>query len=199
MVEWFDETVGQLMTSLKQRELADNTIVIYIADNGWIQKPDGPRYAPKSKQSPFDGGLRTPIMIHWPAKIAPKMSNSLAQSIDLVPTIRHALGLPVDDSLPGINLLDEAAVESRKAIFGNCFTHNSKDLEAPGKSLRWRWMIEGNQKLIVPSETNEPNDSVALFKLDVDPNETRNVALENPTRVQELRSKLDAWWKPEDL
>ena len=199
MVEWFDETVGQLMTSLKQRDLADNTIVIYIADNGWIQKPDGPRYAPKSKQSQFDGGLRTPIMIHWPAKIAPKMSNSLAQSIDLVPTIRHALGLPVDDSLPGINLLDEAAVESRKAIFGNCFTHNSKDLETPSKSLRWRWMIEGNQKLIVPSEANEPNDSVALFELDIDPNETRNVALENPTRVHELRSKLDAWWNPEDL
>ena len=60
-------------------------------------------------------------------------------------------------------------------------------------------MIEGNQKLIVPSEANEPNDSVALFELDVDPNETRNTALENPTRVQELRSQLDAWWKPEDL
>lgn len=197
MVEWFDETVGQLMQSLKDRELLENTLVVYIADNGWIQNPNNPRYAPKSKQSQFDGGLRTPIMIHWPKKIAPEMSDSLAQSIDLVPTITNALGLPVDSSLPGINLLDQEAVLARKAIFGGCFTHNSKDLNEPSKSLRWRWMIEGNQKLVVPNAAIEPNDSVCLYDLDTDPNEVRNVATENSDRVQELRLELDRWWTPE--
>ncbi len=196
MVEWFDESVGQLIGGLKDRGQLENTIVIYLADNGWIQSPDNTRYAAKSKQSQYDGGLRTPIMVHWPKKIAPKMSNELAQSIDLMPTLRSALGLPADNSLPGINLLDEAAVQSRKALFGECFTHNSNDLDSPEKSLRWRWMIEGNRKLIVSNPLVEPTESIELYQLDSDPMEVRNLAEMEQAQVASLRKKLDAWWEP---
>ena len=196
MIEWFDETVGQLMDGLKEKGLADNTIVVYLADNGWIQSPDNSRYAPKSKQSQFDGGLRTPIMIRWPSKVAPRMSQSLAQSIDIVPTILKATGLPNDPSLPGINLLDEQALQSRGSIFGCCFTHNSNDLDEPSKSLRWRWMIDGNTKLIVPNASVEPNEVIALYQLDTDPTETKNVAESNQAKVQEMNKKLDDWWLP---
>ena len=195
MVEWFDETVGQLLEVLKANGQLDNTIIVYIADNGWIQNPDNPRYAPKSKQSPYDGGLRTPIMVHWPKKIAPKMSNDLAQSIDLIPTLRKALGLPADPTLPGIDLLDDAAVRSRTTIFGECFTHNSNDLDNPSKSLRWRWVIEGNTKLIAPNSPVEKG-SDELYQLDTDPTETHNRASDAPARVQELLAKLNQWWTP---
>jgi arylsulfatase A-like enzyme len=197
MIEWFDETVGQLMGGLRERGLLENTIVIYVADNGWIQSPDKPRYAPKSKQSQFDGGLRTPIMIHWEGKVTPRMSDDLAQSIDFVPTLRKAVGLPADSTLPGIDLLDEKAVQSRKSIFGCCFTHNSNDLNEPSKSLRWRWMIEGTTKLIVPNKKVEPDESVSLYRLDTDPNENHNVADANLQQVQAMQSKLDQWWRPE--
>ena len=60
---------AQLLDHLDEQKLAENTIVVYVADNGWIQNLDGPRYAPKSKQSPYDGGLRTPIMVRWPGHI----------------------------------------------------------------------------------------------------------------------------------
>ena len=196
MIEWFDESVGQLMDGLKERGQLENTIVVYIADNGWIQSPDNTRYAPKSKQSQYDGGVRTPIMIHWPKKIAAKMSDELAQSIDLLPTLRSALGLPVDASLPGINLLDEKAVASRKAIFGECFTHNSNDLDRPEKSLRWRWMIEGNKKLIVPNALIESKAETELYQLDSDPTEVNNLAGLQSENVLELRKKLDSWWDP---
>ena len=196
MVEWFDESVGQLMDGLKDRVQIENTIVIYLADNGWIQSPDNTRYAAKSKQSQYDGGLRTPIMVHWPKKIMPKMSDALAQSIDLMPTLRGALGLPADNSLPGINLLDDSAVQSRKTLFGECFTHNSNDLDSPEKSLRWRWMIEGNTKLIVPNPRVEPTDSIELYRLDSDPMEVRNLAEIEQTQVAALRKKLDEWWEP---
>lgn len=196
MIEWFDESVGQLMDGLKERGQLENTIVVYIADNGWIQSPDNTRYAPKSKQSQYDGGVRTPIMIHWPKKIAAKMSDELAQSIDLLPTLRSALGLPVDASLPGINLLDEKAVASRKAIFGECFTHNSNDLDRPEKSLRWRWMIEGNKKLIVPNALVESKAETELYQLDSDPTEVNNLAGLQSENVLELRKKLDSWWDP---
>lgn len=196
MVEWFDESVGQLMDGLKERGQSENTIVVYVADNGWIQSPDNSRYAPKSKQSQYDGGLRTPIIVHWPKKIAPKMSDDLAQSIDLMPTLRSALELPVDKSLPGINLLDDAAVKSRKTLFGECFTHNSNDLDVPAKSLRWRWVINGNTKLIVPNPSVEPKEKIELYQLDTDPTEVRNLADSEKTRVVELQTKLDSWWNP---
>ncbi len=196
MVEWFDESVGQLMDSLKERGQFDNTIVVYLADNGWIQSPDNTRYAPKSKQSQYDGGLRTPIMIHWPKKISPRMSDDLAQSIDLMPTLRMALGLPADKTLLGINLLDEAAVKARKTLFGECFSHNSNDLDAPEKSLRWRWIIDGNSKLIVPNPSVEPKERNELYQLDTDPMEERSLADSDSALVLALRKKLDTWWEP---
>lgn len=196
MVEWFDESVGTLVTGLKDRNQLDNTIIVYIADNGWIQNPNDPRYAPKSKQSQYDGGLRTPILIHYPAKVRPQVCQNLAQSIDIMPTILAALGLPIDATLPGINLLDQEAVQARKRIYGECFTHNSQDLDAPNKSLRWRWMIEDELKLIVPSKSNEPDATVELYRLDSDPKEENNLAEKESATVARLNNSLDEWWKP---
>ena len=66
MCEWFDETCGQLLDFVKQQGLADNTLVVFLADNGWIQDAAGNNYAAKSKQSQYDGGLRTPIILRLP-------------------------------------------------------------------------------------------------------------------------------------
>lgn len=71
MVEWFDETCGTLLDHLDREGLAENTIVVYVADNGWITDPKTGRFAPKSKLSPYDGGLRSPIMLRWPGRIKP--------------------------------------------------------------------------------------------------------------------------------
>ena len=196
MVEWFDETCGQLLDHLDQRGLAENTIVVYVADNGWIQNPDGPRYAPRSKQSQYDTGLRTPIMIRWPGKVQPKKSESLAMSIDLVPTLLHAAGAKRPENLQGIDLLDEQAVANRKRIFGECFTHNAVDIENPASSLRWRWVIDGSTKLIVPNAANEPDSQVELYDLAKDEFERENLAAGQPERVAELTKALDAWWNP---
>ncbi len=196
MIEWFDETVGNIMDELSQRQLLENTIVVYVADNGWIQSQDNARYAPKSKQSPYDGGLRTPIIVNWKGHIEPQISSHLAQSIDIVPTLRKALQLPADDSLPGIDLLDEKSVARRSTIFGSCFSHNSNDLDDPSRSLRWRWMIDGNTKLIVPNPELEPNGSVELFDLEQDPFENNNLADRDSDRLKEMTKALDSWWNP---
>jgi uncharacterized sulfatase len=196
MIEWFDETVGQLLDHLERRKLSDKTIVLYVADNGWIQNPDGPRYAPKSKQSPYDGGLRTPIMIRWPGKVRPRMSEDLALSIDLAPTLLAALGEKPTPAMQGINLLDENAARARHAIHGECFTHNARDLDRPAANLRWRWIVDGPWKLIVPDPTNEPGQKPELYNLADDPHEETNLAAEHPARVEKMRVALDAWWNP---
>jgi uncharacterized sulfatase len=194
MVEWFDETCGQLLDYLDRERLADNTIVAYVADNGWIQSLDRPQYAPKSKQSPYDGGLRTPIMIRWPRKVTPRMNGAAVSSIDLCPTLLRACGVPAPDDLPGVNLLDADAVSARTAVFGECFTHNAVDLENPAANLRWRWVISDGWKLIVPVPQNEPTGKFELFNLAVDPKEETNLAETEPARVASLRERLDAWW-----
>jgi uncharacterized sulfatase len=193
-IEWFDETVGQLLEHLDKQGLAENTIVAFVADNGWIQDPESPKFAAKSKQSPYDGGLRTPIMLRWPGKIAPRKSEALATSLDFYPTLLTALGLKPAADLPGLNLLDGTALAKRQQLFGECYTHDAKDLANPAASLRWRWMIDGHTKLIVPAAQNEPTEKTELYDLAADPNEERSLAASQADRVAELSQKLDAWW-----
>ncbi len=194
MVEWFDETCGALLAHLDKEGLAENTIVAYVTDNGWITNPDTGRYAPRSKQSPYDGGLRTPIMLRWPGKIAPQKSAALASSLDLAPTLLAAAGLKPTKEMLGVNLLDEKAVAARKTIFGECFTHNAVDLHKPAANLRWRWAIEGDWKLIVPAKQNEPDAAIELFNLAADSGEIKNLAATESARVTKLRAQLDEWW-----
>ena len=194
MCEWFDETVGEVLAKLEKSGLAENTIVIYLHDNGWIQDPAHPRYAPKSKQSPYEGGVRTPIMVRWIGKVAPGESQDLAHSIDLMPTILKALGVGLPEGLPGIDLLDPQATAARKMIFGECFTHNAINLDVPQENLRWRWAIRGTWKLIIPNPSIEKEGVLELYDLDADPTEERNLAKSNLQLVEDLGDEIDKWW-----
>lgn len=195
MVDWFDETCGELLGYLDKEGLAQDTIVVYFADNGWITDPKTGRFAPKSKQSPYDGGLRTPIMVRWPGKVAPKMSDTPVSSLDLFPTILNACGAGASapKDLPGVDLTSDAAVAGRSTLMGECFTHNFVDIENPASSLRWRWILEDGFKLIVPAAQNEKGEA-ELYQLTTDAGEETNLAAGETARVAALRAKLDAWW-----
>ena len=159
MCEWFDETCGSLLDHLDDRKLSENTLVIYVTDNGWIQRtsttkvPDGwrPSFAPKSKQSPYDGGVRTPIMVRWKGKLRGRLHSSLVSSIDLMPTILDACGVKPPPKLPGVSLLPACRGKKgsvHNALFGESFAHDIADLDRPAASLLYRWAIEGDWKLI---------------------------------------------------
>ena len=194
MVEWFDETCGQLLDLVEARGLSKNTIVVYVADNGWITDPKTGRFAPRSKLSPYDGGLRTPILVRWPGHTAPARIETPVSSVDLVPTLLRAAGLSPPEALPGEDLLDEKAIAARDAVFGACFTHDGVDLESPASGLRWRWIVSGQWKLIAPAAHNVPEGKVELFRVTDDPHELANLAEVKPEEVARLRKRLDAWW-----
>jgi uncharacterized sulfatase len=194
MIEWFDETCGQLVDHLQARGLTKDTMVLYLADNGWIQDPERDQYAPKSKQSPYDGGLRTPILVRWPGTVAPRTSDQPVLSLDLAPTILTAAGLKPPAAMPGVDLRDEAAVARRKAIFGEIFTHNAVDIHRPASSLRYRWALEGDWKLILPDPRNTPGGAPELYDVTSDPFETHNVAEREGARVARLSGLIDGWW-----
>lgn len=195
MVEWFDESIGELIATLEKTGQRQNTIIAYVADNGWIQDPATPRYAARSKQSQYDGGLRTPILVNWPGRIAAKRHDDVVvSSLDLLPTLLGCVGVAVPGGLDGIDLRDAAAVAARPAIFGACYTHDAKDLDVPAKNLRWRWGISGGWKLILPDATNEPGSAPQLFHLDRDAMEEKDLAGTHPEQVERLRGLIDGWW-----
>jgi uncharacterized sulfatase len=197
MCEWFDETIGELLGKLEANGQAKDTIVIYLHDNGWIQDPDSPDFAPRSKRSPNDGGVRTPIIIKWPGHVKVAESEYLASSVDLAPTILAAVELRPQKNMQGINLLDPHWVASRPAVYGEVFEHNAIDIHKPAANLQYRWMVDGNWKLIVPHEPNVKDGKPELYDIVKDPHEKADLAAKNPEKVAELTKKLDSWWKPE--
>ena len=195
MCEWFDVTCGQLLAHLDKKGLSQNTLVVFVVDNGWIQRRDSGGYAPKSKRSPYDGGLRTPIMLRLPGRIEPKRDDETpVVSVDLAPTILTACGLDPATDMPGLNLLDKEALSNREAIFGETFTHNAIDVRNPASSLEYRWCIEGRWKLIVPNPANVPGGQTELYDVIADPHETENLAAKDPDRAARIRGLIDAWW-----
>jgi uncharacterized sulfatase len=217
MCEWFDETCGELLGYLQREGIAEKTIVIYLADNGWVQSPDRAGFAPKNKTTPFDRGHRTPIMVRWPGKVKPSRSESLASSIDIMPTVLAALDLHKPPGLSGINLLDTKAVQARRYAFGECFTVRAQSLDDPAANLLWRWATDGRWRLVLPRTcetdpalTTIPRDSYLtpdlvatlsaakpmLYDVPEDPGEDRNLADSHPDIVAALRSELDALWRP---
>jgi len=222
-VEWFDRTCGELLDYLDQKGLRENTIVIYTCDNGWIQNPDkANQFAPRSKLTPYEGGVRTPIMICWPGKLKPRMDKEhLASNVDLWPTLGALLKIAPPKNLPGIDLTNGRAVARRSRIFGEQYAHNVADVDDPTRSLQHRWIIEGWWKLIVPRPTPEPSregkptsgpqtalpssqglgvapsgKSPELYNLRDDPWEKNDLAANEAARVKKLGRQLDAWWKP---
>jgi len=214
MCEWFDETCGQLVDHLKKRKVSDNTLIVYVTDNGWIQRtpttevPDGwkPQFAPRSKQSANEGGIRTPIMLCWPGRIAPSDRDDVVSSIDLFPTILSAAGVDAISEHPGINLmpaLTQQKAIDRDAIFGESFAHDIIDLENPQDTLLYRWMIRGRWKLLLTYDgivsrykavhqhvPKEPQ----LFDVLADPHEENNLAVNDPQRVAQMATRIAEWY-----
>jgi arylsulfatase A-like enzyme len=215
MCDWFDETCGALLGYLDEKKLRENTMVIYICDNGWAApstRADDPTqklwkgYAQRSKSTPFENGVRTPILISWPARLKPARVDDFAHAIDLFPTVAAAAGFESPDGLDGVDLLVVKAREARETIYG--VTHSVHNM-TPGDSagtLQYRWCVDGDWKLMIRHHGEDTTkyrnlhiwdkEPTRLYHVAVDPHEENNLAKENPEKVESLRKKLDAWWAP---
>jgi uncharacterized sulfatase len=197
MVEWLDETCGELDNYLKEKNLADNTIILYLADNGW----DGPgmENSKRAKLSPYERGVRSPMFVRWPARVKPlRDDGTLASIVDFAPTILEAAGVKAPADLPGLDLLDRPAMTARNSVFVEAYTHDIADLAAPAKSLVSHVVVSGTYKLVVPGKARPDRKSfsasteIELFDLKTDPLETKNLAAEKPEEVKRLRAMLPA-------
>ena len=202
MVEWFDETCGELDAWLEKNGLKDNTAILYLADNGW--DPDHGYQGGRAKLTPYENGIRTPMFIRWPGKVAPlRDDETLASILDFAPTILNLAGVSSPEKLPGLDLRDREAMAARKTLFVDAYRHDIMDINDPVKSLVSRTVIDGWTKLILPGPVKhheskrkfaELSGGIELFDLQGDPTENTNLAAQQPAEVERLSALVDAWW-----
>src|SRR5262249_6521561 len=153
-----------LLDHLDRDPLRENTLVLFVVDNGWIQETGDVRttrgnFAPRSKLSPYDGGLRTPVLVRWPGHTRAGRYEDLVSTIDFAPTILAAWGLARSPGMPGLSFLETAGGKgklSREAVFGEIYLHTAVNIEQPALNLTHRWVRAGDWKLISFEEGDAP-------------------------------------------
>lgn len=137
----FDHYVGKVMDALEEQGIAENTLVLVLADNG--------RPFPRAKTRLHDSGMKTALVAHWPAMVAKAGSPcaSLVSVIDIAPTFLEAAGVNAPPSFQGVSFLplfkDPQAVTRRHAFS----EHNWHDYEAHGRSVRsGGWLYLRNKR-----------------------------------------------------
>lgn len=193
MCEWFDLTIGQLNDKIDEKGLMENTLFVYVCDNGWVQNLDNSGSDKNSKRSPYDLGMRTPIFYKWSGKIDPKMdTETLSSSIDMVPTVLDLVGIKRPENLPGVNVLNSEELNQRDAIFGEIYAHDFSTVDA---SLFYRIAYTNPYKLIWPGEKRKSNESIELFNIYEDPLEQNDLAETMPEKVAELKQRIEKHWE----
>ncbi len=196
MVEWFDNTCAELDGYLEKNGLKQNTVILYLADNGWDAEYAHER--DRAKLSPYENGIRTPMFVRWPGKVKPQRDEeTLAHIIDIAPTILDVTGAKNPGDLPGLNLLDRDAMKARDTVFVEAYTHDIADLADPKKSLIADVVIDGWWKLIVPGPVKPDRPfagvpaATVLYDLKNDPLEKTDLADAHPDTVARLKAKLE--------
>ncbi len=198
-ISWLDATIGELLGAMEQRGHLRETIVAFVVDNGYVVDPENLSRSVRSKNTPFEQGIRTPLLIRWDGQVGPGTHSGLVSTIDVMPTLLAAAGIDqAERGLPGINLLPiirGKASAPPRAVFGEIYRGAAMELEQAEEEVLSRWVRWGNHKLIVPTASDRKK---MLFDLAVDPNELDNLAgsprLRKPQR--ELERLLDDWWDP---
>ncbi|WP_202799989.1 sulfatase family protein [Schlesneria paludicola] len=201
MCEWFDETCGELVQWIDDHGLREDTLIVYVVDNGWLQTNgpvrNGEQFLTRSKNTPYEDGVRTPVILRCPGWIAASRKTELVSTIDLAPTILAACGAAAPQVLPGLNLLPvvrEGKTLERHDVFGEIYFHDCVELGKPRLSVTHRWIRHNDWKLIVPMKSGS---SPELYQVKLDPHERLNRAASDAAQVAELSRLLDQRWNPQ--
>ena len=182
MIRGLDRGIGQVLASLEENGLSDNTIVIFTSDNGgagYVGLPDLNKPYRGWKMTFFEGGIRTPYFIRWPEKIAAggQYSSPVAH-IDIFSTVLAAAGIepPEDRVIDGRDILAVAQDPEQPAL---------------DRPLFWR---TGGYKVVQEDgwklQLMEQNGKTWLFNLNEDPTEQHNLSTSHPEKFNQLREVL---------
>jgi arylsulfatase A-like enzyme len=202
MISAMDDQIGMVMDELERQGVRDNTIVLFMSDNGpsrqsrnWLDGSVDWYYGGSSGQltghkfSLFEGGIRVPAIMSWPDHIpAGQVVDGLALGMDIFPTIlRAAGGDPSQYEIDGQDILPMVAAQAGSP-------HADEDvfweIGVQTAVRRGKWKLVLNGLLIDDLPQREP---VHLSDLSVDMAERHNLAAEHPQLVAEMRAAVDTW------
>jgi len=198
----YDVQIGRLLDGLKKLGLEENTLVIFTSDNGPLPSFDHERTGGLrgSKVSLYEGGTRVPFIVRWPGHTTAGRvdEQTVFSAVDLFPTLCAITNAPppakntLDGQDMSLALITSPTVRS-KTIFWE-YGRKSKDFKYPkdpydaSPHLAVR---EGQWKLLV----NADGSSTALYNMEADPNETKDLAAQQPETTMKLKAEALAWRK----
>jgi arylsulfatase len=194
MIENVDENFGRLMALLKATGLEQNTLVIFLTDNGGTAgtKIFNARMRGQ-KGTAYQGGTRVPSFWRWPAALAGGRDvPSLTAHIDIFPTLADIAGAKLGDDVQqqveGRNLLPLLRAESAEWPDRFLVTHVGRWPHGQAEQWKHQGSSIRNSRFTLVADGE-------LYDLQSDPGETRNVLREYPEEVAKLRAAYDAWWQ----
>jgi arylsulfatase A-like enzyme len=195
MIQSFDDGVGRVLAALDELELAERTLVVLFSDNGGYERVTSAAPLRGAKGMLYEGGLRVPLVVRWPGRVAPGSRSEVAVTgADLFPTFAAVAGIAslvsnVDgESL--LPLLTGAGELERTSLFWHFPAY--LDGTRPGDPLRstpCSVIRRGPHKLLEFFEDGR----LELYDLAADVGETKDRAAELPELAAELRAELAAW------
>lgn len=192
MVSNIDDNIGKLIQSLKEQGIYDNTIIVFLTDNG----PQQNRYKMglrERKSSVFGGGVRVPCLIHYPEKFKEKQElDATIAHIDLLPSILDLCGLEkVNHKIDGMSFFssdndDYSAFENRTLFFewGRGFLTKYRNFSA----------LKNNFKLVGNTSAESSIENFELYDVESDPQEKNNILAENTEIANALKAEIDDWY-----
>lgn len=196
MVDCLDQAVGRILEAIEQRGDSDNTLVLFMSDNGGVVQIGDNRPLRGAKLTPYEGGVRSVACLRWAngGLVGGKSIDARLGYIDVYPTLKRVMGMAgAKDANPldGIDMLDvllgKAAMPSRDwYTFQSSMVGSGEDFAV--HSGPWKLVVAG------PSVLEETARMQAkLYRLEGDPGEEHNVAADNPQVVGELLDKARAF------
>lgn len=198
MIGNVDRNIGKLLNALESMAIADNTIVIFMCDNG----PNSNRYTMGyrgSKASVYEGGIRSPFWIRWPSQIPSGNSHAdVSAHIDILPTLLGLAKIPPPETLKldGVDLSSLLRGERNSSVDRNLFIQSHRG----NQPSEYHHMAVRNAKwkLVHPSgfgrEGFEGQPKFELYNMLTDPKEKNNVAGQYPNVVNRLKNSYQAWF-----
>ena len=205
---WWDDGVGRLLDHVESRGLMEDTLFVFISDNGWEQdadveykqREDSTMYndflfgngGPLGKNGLYDQSFRTPVIFYWKDRIRRSFNtSSLVSSMDIVPTLLDLAGVEMPSGLHGYSLLpliDGQSMPERTHMVG--YTDNRRSLTSPmGERAEGYYVRTHRWHFLWYADTGE----MVLYDVTVDRRAERNLVDEYPALVAGFLEDIEAW------
>jgi arylsulfatase A-like enzyme len=190
MLYHLDEGVGNVIKTLKQEGEWENTLLFFLTDNGGAPNMEADCSPLRGhKHENYEGGIRTPWVVSWPAKFEGERSiDTPVTSLDILPTVVEAVGLDASGGSPFDGKSLFPVLEGETAVL-----HDNLYWSESGGNGHWAVRTSDHWKLVTTVDKKAGVQKHELFHLGRDPSESNDLSGQYPQKVKELIVLYDAW------